>query len=213
MSGSLGRIRPHRRSGDEYLHSAGELIHPDANLQNFWEWYGSDILSNTERGVFAEYIVAHAVGDESVMTDAREGWESYDLLSSDGTKVEVKSSAYIQSWRQMSESNPIFDIARKLAWDANTDTFSDEQVRSSDIYVFCLYNRRASVSPNTLNPLDVAQWDFFILPTSVLDRKVPKQKTISLGGLDSLGARKVSFEQIHDTIREMLAETKCTDAT
>ena len=205
MSGSLGRIRPHRRRGNELLHSAGKLIHPNATMQNFWEWYGSDILNNTERGVFAEYIVALAVSDDRVMTDAREGWESYDLLSSDGTRIEVKSSAYIQSWRQMSESSPIFDIARKLAWDADTDTFSDEQVRSSDIYVFCLYNRRASASPDSLDPLDVTQWDFFILPTSVLDREVLEQKTINLGGLDRLGARKVSFGQIHETIREMLA--------
>ena len=206
MNYSLGRIPPHRRKGSERLHSRGKFLDDDATLLNFWEWYASDIFNNTERGVFAEYIVALAVKDRRVFEKAREGWDTFDLLMTDGIKIEVKSSGYIQSWRQERESIPTFDIARKLSWDPDTDTFSDDQVRPADIYVFCLYNRRARDAPNTLDPLDVSEWDFYILPTATLEREVPEQKTIRLGGLNRLGARKVAFGQIHDAIREMLSE-------
>ena len=97
---SLGRIYPKRRKGCDQLHKGGTPIHCNATLQNFWEWYASDIFSNVERGIFAEYIVAVGVGDNRIMTEARDGWGPYDLLSSDGIKIEVKSSGYIQDWPQ-----------------------------------------------------------------------------------------------------------------
>ncbi|MYC05731.1 MAG: hypothetical protein F4X57_00885 [Chloroflexi bacterium] len=213
MNDSLGRIHPQRRTGNERLHSRGYSVHDKATLLNFWEWYGSDILNNTERGIFAEYIVAFAINGVTVMSDAREGWDSYDLISPDGVKIEVKSSGYKQSWKQEKESIPTFDIARKLVWDAETDTFSDDQVRSADVYVFCLYNPRAAYAPNMLDPLDVSQWDFFVLPTYVLEKNAPEQKSIGISGLNRLGARKVPFDQIRSTICEMISLSDRTTVT
>ena len=146
------------------------------------------------------------------MTEVRDGWGPYDLLSSDGIKIEVKSSGYIQDWPQKKESKPIFGIERKLDWYLESNTYSDHQVRSSDIYVFCLYNRRETDSPDTLDPLDVTQWDFYILPTSKLEEKVPEQKKIGLCSLNKLGAKKVRFEQIHETIRETHSEANATNS-
>ena len=59
---SLGPIYPKRRKGCEQLHKGGTPIQCNATLQKFWEWYASDIFSNVERGNFAEYVVAVAVG-------------------------------------------------------------------------------------------------------------------------------------------------------
>ena len=43
---------------------------------DFWRWSASDLLSNTMRGIVAEYIVAKALG----LTDQpREEWRAYDL--------------------------------------------------------------------------------------------------------------------------------------
>ena len=208
---SLGPIYPKRRKGCEQLHKGGTPLHCNAILQKFWEWYASEIFSNVERGNFAEYVVAVAVGDSRIMTEVRDGWGPYDLLSSDGIKIEVKSSGYIQDWRQKKESSLIFGIGRKRNWYKETNTYSDYPVRSSDIYVFCLYNRRATDSPDTLDPLDVTQWDFYILSTSILEHQVPEQKKIGLGSLKKLGAKKVTFEQIHETIREMHSEVNATN--
>ena len=60
------------------------------NKQEFWEWAYDDLLTNTTRGVLAEYIVATALG---VADTKRREWDQYDLKTADGDGVEVKSSA------------------------------------------------------------------------------------------------------------------------
>ena len=103
------------------------------------------------------------------------------------------------------ESTPRFSIRQAFAWNPDTDTYSDEKIRDSDIYVFCLHKHR---DKETLDLLDVSQWDFYILPTAALEREAKEQKTIGLASLYRLGARKVSFGQIHDTLRDLLTTSK-----
>ena len=79
------------------------------NLIDFWQWAYSDIIGNTERGNLAEYLVALACG---VDNKTRISWDAYDLELENGTKVEVKSSAYLQSWKQKDYSKPIFNIPK-----------------------------------------------------------------------------------------------------
>jgi hypothetical protein len=61
---------------------------------DFWSWAYSDILSNTDRAVFAEFVVGTALGVTDVPSV---GWDAVDLRYVDKT-IEVKISAYIQSW-------------------------------------------------------------------------------------------------------------------
>lgn len=77
-------------------------------------WAFSDLVSNTERGKLAEYIVATAMGCDEGTSPT---WGSFDLLSPEGIKIEVKASAYIQSWEQKSFSRIEFSIAESLYWD------------------------------------------------------------------------------------------------
>ena len=143
-------------------------------------------------------MVALAVGEAD--DKPRQAWAPYDVETPDGITVEVKLSAYIQNWAQRKESTPRFSIRQARAWDCNTGTYSDEKVRNSDFYVFCLHKH---CDKGTLDPLDMSQWDFYILPTVTLERTAKEQKTIGLASLDRLGARRVSFGQIHDTLREL----------
>ena len=176
---SLRRILPNRLIGDEPLHSGGNPIRSEETVLNFWQWSASDLIDNTQRGALAEYIVALAVG--AADDTRRPGWTSYDVKTPAGIKVEVKSSAYIQNWAQKKESTPRFSIRQAFAWNPDTDT---------------------------LDLLDVSQWDFYILPTAALKREAKEQKTIGLASLYRLGARKVSFGQIHDTLRDVLTTSK-----
>ena len=194
-----GRTQP----GDEPLHSGGNPIRSGETVLNFWQWSASDLIDNTQRGALAEYIVALAVGTAD--DTRRPEWASYDIKTPDGIKVEVKSSAYIQSWAQKKESTPRFSIRQAFAWDPDTDTYSDEKIRDSDIYVFCLHKHR---DEETLDLLDVSQWDYYILPTARLEHEAKGQKTIGLASLERLGARKASFGQIHDTLRDVLTTSK-----
>lgn len=82
-----------RKSGKEYFQG----IEVERTLKDFWAWAFSDLVSNTERGKLAEYIVATAMGCDEGTSPT---WGSFDLLSPEGIKIEVKASAYIQSWEQ-----------------------------------------------------------------------------------------------------------------
>lgn len=63
------------------------------NKQEFLAWAYDDLLTNTTRGVLAEYIVAKALGIGDTM---RREWDKHDL-DIDGVGVEVKSVAYVHT--------------------------------------------------------------------------------------------------------------------
>ena len=92
----LGPIDLKRRQGNEPFHDSHQPLGFD--LASFWQWSFSDVVSNATRGVLGEYLVCRALGGGK--DDVREEWAAYDLTAINGTRVEVKSSAYIQSWHQ-----------------------------------------------------------------------------------------------------------------
>lgn len=121
----------------------------------------------------------------------RVDWEPFDLTSPTGRRIEVKSAAYLQSWEQDYYSKILFDIAPKSLWDKKSG-YSVEKRRHSDLYVFCVYTalkREQSI-------LDLGLWDFYVLPTSVLDRELPEQKKISLISLEKLNPVKTDYANL-----------------
>ena len=184
----LSKQRVRRRSGGE------RFIGLDSNLLEFWEWAHSDIMSNTERGRLAEFIVSKAVGAKS---DHRVEWDVYDAVTPDKIKIEVKTSAYLQTWKQYRHSAIIFDIAPKKKWHAGENRYDAAAKRHSDVYVFCLFAEKDGLKANTM---DIGQWEFYVLATRVLDEKMPTQKTITMKSLLNLGARKVEYCGLNDAI-------------
>ncbi len=158
----LGPIEPRRREGDESFHNADRVL--DFDVLSFWKWSSSDLVSNATRGVLAEYLVTQALGvaEDSV----REEWAAYDLKTPDGTRIEIKSAAYIQSWHQDRLSQIVFRVPKTRAWDKDTNRQSEDTQRQADVYVFALL---AHTDQKTLDPLDLSQWEFFVVPTISLD--------------------------------------------
>jgi hypothetical protein len=165
------------------------------NVLSFWQWSTSELLGNALRGVLAEFIVASTI---DILDSPREEWDAYDLITKDGLKIEVKSSAYLQSWKQKELSKISFGIQPTVVWDENNQ-WSDNNTRSqyakrqADVYVFCLL---AHKDKPTANPLDLSQWEFYVLDTKVLNDKVPLQKTISLSSLLKLNPIKASYSEL-----------------
>ncbi|MCY3783413.1 MAG: hypothetical protein OXG79_06470 [Chloroflexi bacterium] len=197
---SLQWITPFRRTGCERLHADGQPVSESNDLLQFWQWMGSDLVANTQRAVVAEYIVGVAVGDACLMSGTRDPWGNYDLTSTHEVRIEVKSAAYVQYWRQARESTPTFDIAKTLAFDPETDQFSDTPTRSADVYVFCLHTHRASDPVEAIDPLNVSQWEFYVLSTAALEDHFGDQKTVRLGSLYRIGARPVRFEDLGSAV-------------
>lgn len=193
---SYPAIPAQRRSGKEPLIDAhGNTV---SQLSAFWGWAYSDLVGNTERGALAEYIVACALG---VQDNVRVNWDRYDLLSPEGIAIEVKSSGYIQTWAQEKPSSLIFGVQPTYGWDSQTNQYTTEKVRQSDIYVFCVHKH---LEQESVNPLDLSQWDFYLLPTQTLNEAVGGQKTISLPSLLKIGAEKCAFENLHARMIQLL---------
>lgn len=126
-------------------------------------------------------------------------WESYDLRIPDGIRIEVKTSAYLQSWAQKELSQIRFGIRPTHAWDGEENTYDDSLRQQADVYVFCVLKHK---DQETLNPLDLDQWEFYMLSTEVLNRKIDNQKTISLYRVISLGTSKSDFAGLRQAIHQ-----------
>jgi len=191
--GELDQIRMQRRSGSEPFRNGAEEL--DFDLLSFWQWSSSDIVSNATRGVLAEYLVAAAVG---VADGVREEWAAYDLCGPQDTKIEVKSAAYIQSWFQTRPSSISFRCGKTLAWDAQTNEQAQEKRRHADVYVFALL---AHQDKATVDPLDVSQWAFYVVPTFRLDQRTRSQHSITLASLQrELGVEPVDYFKLREAI-------------
>ncbi|MDQ7004977.1 MAG: hypothetical protein Q9N67_08730 [Ghiorsea sp.] len=166
------------------------------NLLHFWQWSFSDILSNTLRGILAEFIVA---GAAAATNSPREEWDAYDLITKQGLKIEVKSSAYLQSWEQKKLSTISFGIQPTRIWE-DSDTRSQKAARRSDVYVFCVLKHK---DMRTVNPLNLDQWDFYILETAILDAAIPTQKTITLTSLLTFQPKTVHYNELLETLNKI----------
>jgi hypothetical protein len=189
--GFLGRVRRLELTREEPLVGAA-----GTSVLDYWRWAHSDIVENVQRGVFAEFLVAAALGVTHVH---RVGWAGYDL-DYDDKKIEVKSSAYLQSWVQRSLTRPVFSIGAHQQWIERTGAFEDPR-RVADCYVFCLYHDRDGPSADILN---VARWTFYALGITTLIQRCQTAKTLSLERLEAI-ATPVSFDGLKSRVDEVLA--------
>ena len=125
--------------------------------------------------------------------DLSAAWGAYDFKTQHGTKIEVKSAAYIQSWYQKGFSKISFTVRPTQAWHPETNTFDKEAKRQADIYVFCLLKHR---DQNTIDPLNLNQWEFYILATNKIEKDFPRAKTLTLRKLKSLNPTICSFDKL-----------------
>jgi hypothetical protein len=181
-----------RKTGSEQFRNGSQPLPFD--LLSFWQWSASDLASNALRGRVAEFLVAQALG---IADGVRAEWDAFDLRSRCGATIEVKSAAYLQTWAQKTISAISFDIAPTRFWDAATNVMASESLRQADLYVFALLGHRDKA---TLDPMDVSQWVFFVLPTAVLNTRLPAQKQIGLIGLRRLGLVECAFGQLRKSI-------------
>jgi len=183
-----------RKTGNEAFHENGKALNDE--LLSFWQWSASDLVSNAMRGILAEYIVASAVG---VTEGHRIEWDSYDIETPEGIKVEVKSGAYIQSWAQKKLSTIQFGIRPTQGWDSKNNSYTTAVKRQSDVYVFCVLNHK---SQETIDPLNVGQWLFYTLATKELNKALGAQKTITLPSLMKLQPIKATYSELYSAIKK-----------
>ena len=196
MGDPLHKLDIVKKNGSERFRARGSCL--DFNLLDYWRWSTSDLVSNATRGILAEYIVARAL-DIPMDKEIRDEWARYDLETPDGIKIEVKSAAYVQSWKQRRLSPISFGVPKTRTWDADSGHYDlSEPGRHADVYVFALFAQREA----PIEPLDLDQWQFYALSTQKLDDR----KSISLSALEEL-ACPVAYHGLTDAVKKAAGKT------
>jgi hypothetical protein len=195
MKTKLKGITTSPKKGDEKFCANNKNL--GYTLKDFWIWSVSDLMSNATRGRLAEFIVAKALG---VAKGVRNEWAAYDLKTPRGKKVEVKSAAYLQSWLQDDYSTIQFSIRKTKELDLKKGGYRGKPKRHADVYVFALL---AHKDKPTVNPLNINQWDFYVVPTTDLNKYPRSESSITLKSLDTLSGGKVNYFQLAKKINSI----------
>lgn len=147
-----------------------------SSVLDFWRWAFSDLRTNIVRGVLAEYLLARAVGDPSPL---REAWDNWDVTTATGIKVEVKSSAYLQSWNQRKLSSIVFSGLTGREWSAETNELAADRSLRAQVYVFAVHTCR---EPDQYDPLKIEDWEFRVMSATQLAEH--GYRSVTLGFLD-----------------------------
>ena len=183
--------------GNESFLADGKDIH--LTMNDFWRWAYSDLNNSTLRSMLAKFIVASSleittIGAENVHDTGK----SYDLLSKDGYRIDVRSAAYIQTLDKERPDQISFSIASAKA----TATGYEANIlqRNSDICIFCIYKGQTMDE----TPLDLDLWDFYILSAKTLNEKKPALKTITLPSLIQLAPVWCDYYGMREAIQKIL---------
>ncbi|MGY1833176.1 hypothetical protein ACI8AA_22400 [Geodermatophilus sp. SYSU D01180] len=175
-------------SGDEPIGGAG------ATLRDFWAWAYSDLRTNTVRPLLAEYLVARAVGADP---RPRVEWDSYDVLTPEGLRLEVKSGAYLQAWEQSKLSSITFGGLRARVWTDGGPV--GEPTYNADGYVFAVLTAEEHAS---YDALDLGQWSFWVLPRARV--VATGQASMGLARVEALAGPPVPYAGLAGRIREVV---------
>jgi hypothetical protein len=184
------------------LDSDSPILTPDSKgrqtVGDFWSWAYSNILTNITRGLFAEFLVGMAL---EAVEGSRTEWDSYDLCYG-GAHIEVKSSAYLQSWPQDKTSKIGWSISPSTYRYAEMDEDQDDQEPPADCYVFCVYTEKKDRNPAIV--LDSEKWRFYVVPTTVIRKELWHQKTVVESSIKSLVGEPVRYSHLRERVEEAL---------
>lgn len=136
--------------------------------------FGTPLVTNVLRGHVVEAVIALALEPEWRWCSA--DYAAWDFERGDGLRLEVRQSAFRQSWVTEPHIKIVrrFDIgARKYAWEGSVR--SALSGRAAQVYVFAYHD----VRDDTADHRDPKQWEFYVVPASLL----PHAKSISIAGV------------------------------
>jgi len=191
----LPRLSVARATGTEPFTQRGESLAFD--LLSFWQWSSSDLVVNIVRGLLAEFLVAQALG---IADSVRDPWLPFDLQTPRGLTLEIKSCSYLQSWFQKKHSDLSFSIAETTAWSADSNAFVGDKKRQSHVYVFAVLKHR---DKSTLNPREVEQWEFYLVPTQRITERYGSRKYLSMNALLELQPLQVDYGHLRHAIDDL----------
>ena len=160
------------------------------DLADFWRFQYSNIYSL--HGEIAEFVVARALGITEAQNSAY--WTLWDITYRD-MRIEVKATAYYHLWNEGGKvsNQRTFSIAKANGSYDPSVCGNEVLCRQNDIYVFCL---NTGETKENANPLNLNNWEFYIVPTSFINERCEDNKTISLGRIKGFGFKAKKYNEI-----------------
>lgn len=180
---------------EKFLYCGKEL---NFDISDLWRFHYSNIYSL--HGEIAEFIVARVLGITEAQNTAY--WTLWDI-SYRNVRIEVKATAYFHLWNsngKISQQRTFSIAAANGSYDPQKSGNSDF-CRQNDIYVFCLNNGETEESSY---PLDMDNWEFYVVPTAFLNEYCANNKTISLGRIRSFGFASISYGNLKAAIDKVI---------
>ncbi len=125
----------------------------------------------------------------------RVGWDNYDVESPEGIRIEVKASAYLQSWAQRRLSAIRFAGLSGLSWDAKEGWGEEREIRA-DVFVFAI---QACEDQSHYRALDIAQWVFHVVGAPTV--REHGSRSVGMSFLKKHAPEPVGFDRLAETIR------------
>ena len=189
---------------EDPLLSGDESLLPGRTVADFWRWAMNDLQMNTTRGFLAEYLVAQAAGSQATH---RVEWDVFDVLGGDGTRIEVKSSGYLQSWSPGTLSTPRWGfkaIDTTRIWDEELSEYVDvDPAERVDVWVFALQECKEL---QQFDPVAIDQWRFW----AVSNRRLlaVDSRTIGVAGIEALAGQPGTFDQLSALVAKARADNE-----
>lgn len=183
-------------TGKEVFVLNGEAMGFD--FLDFWRFHYSNIYDLQDK--IAEFIVAKALGVNEAQND--QYWTLWDV-SYRNKRIEVKETSYYHSFNQEGKVSKqrIFGITKANGSYDPTKSGNTDFCRQNDIYVFCL---NIGDTKETSNPLNLNNWEFYIIPTAIINEKCGNNKSISLGRIKNLGYSAKRYDEIRAEIDSII---------
>lgn len=158
-------------------------------VSDFWQWGFSELARGPLLGILGEYLVSSAIN----RPDMRRSWGPYACISPSGRRVEVKTSACIQSWTAD-------DCHSRIWFDMTPDAgLGASKARNSDLCVFAVYTAMSHEEC----VLDLGLWDFYVLATSKLNCAMPRQGSLTLDSIKRLSPIMARYGGLLDAVESI----------
>ena len=118
-----------------------------------------------------------------------------------GKRIEVKQTSYYHPWNETQKVSDqrIFSITKANSNYENVE-MENKYEWQNDIYVFCLNTGKTKAESN---PLDVNNWEFYVVTTKTINKECGDNKTISLGRVIQI-AEKKKYSDLKEYIDELI---------
>ena len=107
----------------------------------------------------------------------------------------MKSTSYYQTWRKDGKVSQRRNFSIRRSQDENKVID-----RHSIAYVFCVLNGETREEANALH---LENWDFYVVPTAIINEKCGENKSISLNRVKVL-SRKCAYSEIKEEIDRII---------